>query len=258
MYTKQLQDPDGNKVNLFVCGACGRGPYYEAQTADQCCAPVMCRVCGVEVPRNHHRLTCRTCEEAQQRAKERDMFERSEKIDEREYDGWIYTESVQGPGEGFFEDLGALEAYLEEDGELEEVMPAYVWTCHPVAFVQLNPDAVLEMILNSDDAYEDFDDSQIAGWNELRQAIVDFNKKNAHIQSWRPNFKKSILTNAPIEKRMWQYKLHAGDEVTWNDPDGGACSVTGDILSIEFLPEQCARLTMTNGWSSEVRLSELS
>ena len=56
----------------------------------------------------------------------------------------------------------------------------------------------------------------------------------------------------------WRRHLVPGDEVTWNDPDGGACSRTGIILEIEFTGQDTADITMTDGWNTEVMLSELS
>ncbi len=35
-------------------------------------------------------------------------------------------------------------------------------------------------------------------------------------------------------------------------------SGTGKVLTIKYLEDDCARLTMEDGWHSEVRLQELS
>jgi hypothetical protein len=56
----------------------------------------------------------------------------------------------------------------------------------------------------------------------------------------------------------WTRKLAPGDEVTWNDPDEGKCTRTGEISTIEFFDEACARITMKDGWHGEVLLCELS
>lgn len=56
----------------------------------------------------------------------------------------------------------------------------------------------------------------------------------------------------------WTAQLHPGDEVTWNDPDEGKCSRTGIIAQIEFIGDDAARLTLTDGWHAEVLLAELS
>ena len=37
-----------------------------------------------------------------------------------------------------------------------------------------------------------------------------------------------------MKQTQWVKQLHSGDEVTWNDPDGGLCSKTIVISSIEI------------------------
>lgn len=61
-----------------------------------------------------------------------------------------------------------------------------------------------------------------------------------------------------IPRNDWRRNLHNGDEITWNDPDGGLCSRTGTICEIEYLEDDAVRLTMTDGWHAEVLLQELS
>ena len=64
----------------------------------------------------------------------------------------------------------------------------------------------------------------------------------------------------PKTKRKpgWQKQLHAGDEVSWNDPDAGLCSVTGIIAEIRFMHDNSASIVFTVGHHLEVFLSELS
>ena len=38
----------------------------------------------------------------------------------------------------------------------------------------------------------------------------------------------------------------------------GLCTKTGKVLAIEHLEDDCAKLTMEDGWHGEVRLQELS
>jgi len=61
-----------------------------------------------------------------------------------------------------------------------------------------------------------------------------------------------------LRKSNWRRHLHPGDEVTWNDPDGGACSRIGTLLSIRYFGDDSASITFTDGWCSEVLLNELS
>ncbi len=63
-----------------------------------------------------------------------------------------------------------------------------------------------------------------------------------------------------IKQNHWVRHLQPGDEVTWNDPDGGTCNHTGIISEIEYFgdDDNFARITMQDGWHAEVMLQELS
>jgi hypothetical protein len=61
-----------------------------------------------------------------------------------------------------------------------------------------------------------------------------------------------------IKPNDWRRRLHVGDEVTWNDPDEGQCTRTGVICEIRYIGGDIASITFTDGWRSEVFLSELS
>lgn len=60
-----------------------------------------------------------------------------------------------------------------------------------------------------------------------------------------------------LRTKHWRRNLHSGDEVTWRDPDGGACSRSGEILSIEYMGNDSARIQFKDGWQNEVMLREL-
>jgi hypothetical protein len=52
-------------------------------------------------------------------------------------------------------------------------------------------------------------------------------------------------------------KLHPGDEVTWNDPDDGACTRTGVIQSIK-VTGNVVQITWQDGSDLECFARELS
>lgn len=73
-------------------------------------------------------------------------------------------------------------------------------------------------------------------------------------------------TGADIDaaQSRFPYNLRAGDEVRWNDPDGGICSRTDRIQLIQYeecevgeLPET-ATITWPDGSCVECFLTELS
>jgi len=53
-------------------------------------------------------------------------------------------------------------------------------------------------------------------------------------------------------------KLQPGDEVFWNDPDGGRCSRYYEICLIEFFPPNLVRILEDNGSVLECYARELS
>lgn len=60
-----------------------------------------------------------------------------------------------------------------------------------------------------------------------------------------------------LPKSDWRRSLHSGDEVKWNDPDGGLCSRTGVIGSIIYEGD-CATIVWKDGDVTQVLLEELS
>lgn len=53
-------------------------------------------------------------------------------------------------------------------------------------------------------------------------------------------------------------KLKSGDEVYWNDPDGGLCSRVLKIQSIEFIWPEAVRILAIDGSTLEAFIWELS
>jgi hypothetical protein len=61
-----------------------------------------------------------------------------------------------------------------------------------------------------------------------------------------------------MHRSDWRFRLHAGDEVTWNDPDGGSCSFTGIVSELVYKPDSSAWILFSDGHEIEVYLEELS
>ncbi len=80
------------------------------------------------------------------------------------------------------------------------------------------------------------------------------NAKNKLKQQQHISQQRNLLTKK-LDK--WKRGLHAGDQVTWNDPDDGLCTKTITISSIEIVGD-VAKITDTNGDYLECLLSELS
>jgi hypothetical protein len=63
---------------------------------------------------------------------------------------------------------------------------------------------------------------------------------------------------ASLATTDWRRFLQSGDQITWNDPDHDLCSRSGTISEIEFFDDDCAAITLTDGWHAQVRLAEIS
>lgn len=61
-----------------------------------------------------------------------------------------------------------------------------------------------------------------------------------------------------MEKSDWRKHIHAGDTVTWNDPDESRCSRTDVIQEIVYGEDDTAWIQWMDGSEVEVFLSELS
>jgi hypothetical protein len=198
----ELHHADGRTAGVYYCSECKRvAPTREL--ADECCAPYKCTGCGVELPRKDHRTACRECVAEKEREREAARFAAAEKV--TEWDGWIYTEEIQGYNDGYYDSVGALLEYIEDntpdEGEMAELtaeelaeiprLPEYVWTCGEERFATASLDAIIENI--ADRGYEDFDTDSILGTEELGAAIEAFNAANTGIVSYSPNYKRALI-----------------------------------------------------------------
>lgn len=71
------------------------------------------------------------------------------------------------------------------------------------------------------------------------------------------------MKNEDVMKNEFPWNLHNGDEVRWNDPDGGACSKVITIQTVEYHGEMgeddcIIRITGQDGSDLECFARELS
>lgn len=142
----------------WSCGQCG-GVYPREALAKDCCR---CAFKGCAVAREGNRAMCKPHDaetREQQRheelEKERKRFAKAKKLTEAEYEGWVYSDYVGGPNDGFFCDI---EDLLEHCHSHDVEPPEYVWACkeqHP----RTDAGHVLSNALQDsyEDAAEDFD-----------------------------------------------------------------------------------------------------
>lgn len=189
MNATELFHQDGKTAAIFYCGKC-RIVCRTREEAESCCVPVVCSVCAGTVRQYHTK--CDACEESERQRKEAERFEKAEKV--TSWVEYIYSEG-HGFNEGYFTDLGEFEDWWASCRDEEDERPAYVWTCEPHPFCQLDIDHIIENA--TQEAYEDWD-GFTDGYDALKAAIEAFNTANAKLISWTPNYKKALLLTCEV------------------------------------------------------------
>lgn len=182
MNATELYLKDGRAAGIFFCGEC-RIVHRDESLANQCCSPRFCTRCGVaEQPK--YSLLCEPCARLASAERERERFEKAEKVEE--WDGWVYCE---GTGrDGYSESIEELLDLLEDSGD---PIPPYVWTCTAIPFAAVTIDEIKDRIC--DDAYEDFDADDLSGLDDLKEALDKFNQANEGVLSYQPDYTKAVL-----------------------------------------------------------------
>lgn len=189
MTSFQLHKESGEPVNVWVCGECGKVGWNK-DAAERCCAPHTCKTCGKEEPMSE----CRECSDARYAQKERERFEKAEKV--TTWDGWVFCDEGFGYQDGYFESVEDLLDYLsDQNADFEEPLltPEYCWTCEPRQFVAVDAEDIYERIENDEAAYEEFERGSLNGTDELEAALRAFEKANESIVSYHPDYSKALI-----------------------------------------------------------------
>ena len=176
MNATELFHKDGKPAGLFYCEKC-RMMAQNRETAEQCCQNYKCSVCGRDTGERHW-LICEECRRADDARKEREHFEKAEKL-----------HSCDGPvwhGDEFYQDLETMLDMLDGDP-----LPKYVWASNENHFVH----ACVEDITGcmEGDAYEDWDPETLNGLDELKVALDKFNEANKEVVSYTPDYTKAVM-----------------------------------------------------------------
>lgn len=169
---------------VWLCQTCKSVACNQA-SAEQCCKPHKCEVCGQEVATNYW-TTCKSCRDAKDAQEEMDRFNKAEKIPADQYDGWVFCE---GHGNnGFAETLKDMLEQCDDDGCDR---PQYVWACKSKEFVKVSLDRVVEDIL--EEGFENFESDDLNGLDELKAAVTAFEQTNKMHVAYEPDYKRAIL-----------------------------------------------------------------
>jgi len=174
MNEKPLVKQDDTEIVAWYCGKCGIVTDTEGKAA-QCCKPYACSHCGRKTPR--YRLICSSCSHDIRNKKERERFEKAEKILAADY----------GEEPVFYDDacvMGGIESVIEscEDDGIDP--PRYVWATSSRYF-KLDLDDLLESALerfqeDADERY--YTEHDLVGIDALRAAVAVFNEQQGGLR----------------------------------------------------------------------------
>ena len=188
MNATELFLDDGKSAGIYFCGKC-RNVARTPQDAEQCCENNICEKCGKDVGKQY-RKRCDACNALDDAVKERERFDKAEKVFLDNWNSWVFCEGL-GHNDGFFPSIEDM-----FDCVKTKDLPEYVWTCNPIYFAVADVSDITERI--SDNAYEGFDVDDLNGLTELGKAIDAFNEANKDVVSYEPDYTKAVLI-APRE-----------------------------------------------------------
>lgn len=189
----QLIRPDnGQPVRIWACGKCG--DTNEAKgLVDLCCS--RCETCGSEVKRGDMGK-CSECRRKKFDANERARFAKlaSEAKQDPEWTGWVFSNDYNGGSDGFFESpedfMERLTDDIDRDPDLAR--PGFVWATTSRPVVNIDADDVIGLI--TEDRPESWEESDLNGVEELKEALAKFNAANPSLM-YEPDFKVIVPLN---------------------------------------------------------------
>lgn len=175
MNATELFHADGKSAGIWYCAKC-RVVARSREDAEQCCQPRKCE-CGSEVERGW--ICCNECRRKKDVARERERFEKAEKL--TEWDGWVFCGGIGS--DGFSESLEDFYDNWADEHDGGGELPEYVWACKE------------NHLVHADIAIENFDLNELDGLPELKAAINTFVGLNKDKISYEPDYTKAVLTS---------------------------------------------------------------
>lgn len=185
MNAQELFLASGRSAGVWFCEQC-RTVQKSRELADKCCTPNKCRHCGNDCEK--YWTACKNCLDADSVEKERQRFEKAEKV--REFDGMVFLEGF-GFQNGYFDSVADFIDWWEGEHGDDVKMPEYVWACTSRPSCRIDLDRVIEDA--TQDAHDEYDPEKLTGVDELRAAIDRFNEVNKADKTWTPDFKIAVL-----------------------------------------------------------------
>jgi hypothetical protein len=193
----ELLMPDGEPSKVLMCSNC-RIVRRTRAYAEACCLPIPCRYCGEPTEKvwrsdgDETQAYHRGCWDRHWVAKDREKMAAAEVVES--WDGWVHSPAVRGHNDGFFESLADLQEYLDdEDDDGETSRPEFAYLCEPEPFPGISAEDICEGV--AEDMFEDAED-QFSGTEELEAACEAFNAANAHVVTYRPDYRRVVRVPA--------------------------------------------------------------
>jgi len=197
-YQLKRRDTD-QPLKLWGCGRCGT-LYANQQFAQFCC---VCIECGQPVGdepndffgRRSHPIH-RECQHTRDRRHDAERMDAAEKIDQ--WDGWVYRDGC-GSNEGYFESVGEFVEWWEDEHG-DNPLPEFIWACKPQRIIP-TADEILEGLLQRwiESGWEDMDESDLTGIDELAAAVKTFSTANENVVSYYPDCKRAVRVRGSSE-----------------------------------------------------------
>lgn len=179
MNATELYVKDGRSAGVWYCEKC-KQVHEHRVLAEECCKPQICG-CGAECADGW--TMCNKCRSADKAAKERERFDRSEKV--TEWEGPVYHPTL----DIYARDISEL---LETLREIHRPTLEYVWTCKSVPIYALDTDRIVDEAV-TDFVPESMWEIDPNGLAELRQAIEHFNNANKDLVYWEVDYNKAMV-----------------------------------------------------------------
>ena len=183
MAAVELYKADGKTSGAFYCSVCNV-IYPNKDKAEWCHGERLC-ACGKRIEQGFFEIRCEECKRKmwheKEAAKDAERFEKATKIKASEYTGDHVMD-----GDNYYDSVEDVIDQYEEGQE-----PEYVWACKAHGIPKVDMETVMCNIL--DNMWEDADESDLNGIEELQAALDAFNKANESIQLWEPDYSIAIL-----------------------------------------------------------------
>jgi len=110
-----------------------------------------------------------------------ETLETAEKLET--WDGWVYCEGI---GREFFP---CIEELLEEEGDEHAELPEFAFVCSPI---RMRVPTVADIVEQACEYLHEDASDNIAGDDELEEALRVFAQANEHVVSYEPDWKRAV------------------------------------------------------------------